>query len=119
MKKNGFFSVAFATILLICVSWIFIREVRNNFGDPKNLRVFVEADGATRLNGTPLYGEHGEEVSYEFQTSKGKNKIRIKDGYVSVISADCDNQDCVHHVPIHKRGDRIVCLPHKFVVSIK
>ncbi len=48
----------------------------------------------------------------------GYNLIRIADGSVSVVSADCHEQICVHHKPITGEGETIVCLPHRLVVEI-
>lgn len=51
-------------------------------------------------------------------TKYGENKIVIKDGNVSVASADCPDKICVGHREISKTGETIVCLPHKLVVEI-
>ena len=48
----------------------------------------------------------------------GYNIVRIKDGKVSVTDADCHNHDCMHHKPISRSGESIICLPHKVVVGI-
>ncbi|MDO4170829.1 MAG: NusG domain II-containing protein [Lachnospiraceae bacterium] len=47
-----------------------------------------------------------------------KNMISIRDGKVTMESADCPDQICVKHKPISKSGETIVCLPHKVVVEI-
>ena len=46
------------------------------------------------------------------------NIVQIKDSRVSMVEADCHNQVCVHHRPISKSGESIICLPHKVVVEI-
>ncbi|MDD4377102.1 MAG: NusG domain II-containing protein [Eubacteriales bacterium] len=46
------------------------------------------------------------------------NKITIKDGAVSMSFSDCHNQICVHHSPISKTKESIVCLPNKVMVEI-
>lgn len=33
--------------------------------------------------------------------------------------ADCPDQICVHHRPVSKNGENIVCLPNRVVVEIK
>lgn len=61
----------------------------------------------------------------EFTVKTGKdgeniNIVVIKDGKVYVKDADCRDQICVHHRPISKAGeDPIVCLPHKFTLSVE
>ena len=52
-------------------------------------------------------------------TDLGTNTIRVKDGEVSVISADCPDKLCEKHSAIHLSGETIVCLPHKLVVEVK
>lgn len=49
----------------------------------------------------------------------GKNLLRIEDGKVKMISANCPNQDCVNHKEIMYGNESIVCLPHKIAVIIK
>ena len=46
------------------------------------------------------------------------NILVIKNGQVSVSEASCPDQICVHHKKIEHEGESIVCLPHKFVVTI-
>lgn len=47
------------------------------------------------------------------------NTIVIKDGKVTVSRASCENQICRKHTAIFKKGETIVCLPNKVVVSIE
>ena len=56
-----------------------------------------------------------------FQNNKNgyENLLVIKDGEAYVSSANCDDEICVHHRPISKTGESIVCLPHKLVISIE
>lgn len=51
--------------------------------------------------------------------SNGKNIVTIKNGSVKMSSASCKNQVCVHHSPISKVGESIICLPNKVIVKIK
>ena len=48
----------------------------------------------------------------------GYNRFEIKDGVVKMMEADCPDQYCVDHAPIHRKGETIVCLPHKVVLEI-
>lgn len=48
----------------------------------------------------------------------GENVVRIHDGHVEVVEADCENQLCVQHAPISQAGEQIVCLPHGVVVQV-
>lgn len=57
--------------------------------------------------------------TFEVDCDNGKNVVEIKDGKVSVIDADCNNRTCVKSKAISKKGEQIVCLPHKLIVVIK
>ena len=48
----------------------------------------------------------------------GRNNVRIHDGRVDVVSANCSNQLCVAHDPVDTAGEQIVCLPHGMVVEV-
>lgn len=56
---------------------------------------------------------------YNQTVDLGTNLVKIKNGKVDVISADCENQVCVNHPQISKKGQQIVCLPNKIVITIK
>lgn len=49
----------------------------------------------------------------------GKNEIRIFEGGVQIVEADCPDKLCVHTGFIDEPGEIVVCLPHKLVVEIK
>lgn len=60
-----------------------------------------------------------KDQTIEIPLKDGTNIIKIKNGAVSMIDADCPDQVCVRHKEIQKTGETIVCLPHKVVVEIK
>lgn len=62
-----------------------------------------------------LDGEH----KITIRDGKELNVVKISGGKVTMESANCKNQVCVHHSPVSRTGESIVCLPHKIVVSIK
>ena len=47
-----------------------------------------------------------------------ENILIIKDGKASMAKADCPDKICVNHAAIGKKGETIVCLPHKVVVEV-
>ena len=44
---------------------------------------------------------------------------KIKDGKVTMISAQCPDQLCRKQGPVFRPGETIVCLPNKVVLEIK
>lgn len=48
------------------------------------------------------------------------NTIRVENGVVTMIDANCPDLVCVTAFPpIAKNGEQIICLPHKLVVEIQ
>lgn len=50
--------------------------------------------------------------------NNGSNTLQIKNGYASVINADCPDKLCQKQKKIHYKGESIVCLPNKVVISV-
>lgn len=75
--------------------------------------VIVTVDGTEEAR-FPLQ----EDTEYTIQTEKGINYLKIKDGTASITDADCPDKLCVHQHPISKKGETLVCLPHKVIISV-
>ncbi len=83
-------------------------------GSHQGNKVEITKDG--KLWGTySLDGEH----KITIRDGKELNVVKISGGKVTMESANCKNQVCIHHSPVSRTGESIVCLPHKIVVSIK
>lgn len=86
-------------------------------GDASDLLVVCQTTGGFyRVD--PLASDTEYTVTSDAGPEQGTNTIRIADGTVDVISADCSNQICVEHDPISQPGEQIVCLPHGLVVEV-
>ena len=48
----------------------------------------------------------------------GQNLIRVEDGTVMVVQADCPDKICVQTGPISREGEVIACLPHGVMIYI-
>lgn len=46
------------------------------------------------------------------------NTCEIKDEEVTMVAADCPDQICMHHKPIHGDGETIICLPNKVTLTV-
>lgn len=61
-----------------------------------------------------------EETHLSLENEPGQmNEVLIHGGKVSITAASCPDQLCVHQGKISKKGETIVCLPHKLVIEIK
>lgn len=78
-----------------------------------NAFVLISIDGI-EYKTLPL----SDNVEFTITTNTGNNTVIIKDGSVWISDADCLNQVCVDHSSISKKGEQIVCLPHKVVLEI-
>lgn len=56
------------------------------------------------------------EKQYDFNGET--NTLVIKDGKADIVEANCKDEICVNHIPIHRAGESIICLPHKLVVTV-
>lgn len=84
------------------------------------------------FGGAHLFGAKGEcvvvkednEVVYrgklaeDYTLHLSGNTVVVEDGKVFVKDADCREQICVNHRPISKKGETILCLPHKVSITI-
>lgn len=104
MKKRDI--IAAATVLAIAfLVWAVGRFTRE---ESKELLITVAGE---------TYGVYSLEKNQKIEINNG-NICEIKDGYVSMIQADCPDQICVHTAKISEAGGSIVCLPHKVVLEI-
>ena len=55
---------------------------------------------------------------YTFQTDKGSNTVEVRNGAVSMKSADCPDKVCVRMGTKNRNGETITCLPHKLVIQV-
>ena len=70
-------------------------------------------------------GREGQEVdlsrNQEFWVGEpeiGRNLVRVEDGTIMVVQADCPDKVCVHTGPISQEGEVIACLPHGVIIYI-
>lgn len=59
-----------------------------------------------------------EEKTIDIKSENGINKLQIKGGFADMIDADCPDGLCVDQRKISKKGETIICLPHKIVVEV-
>ncbi|MBO5042190.1 MAG: NusG domain II-containing protein [Clostridia bacterium] len=46
------------------------------------------------------------------------HKLVIENGEARMVYAPCRDQICVHHIPVSRKGETIVCLPYRVVVTV-
>lgn len=59
-----------------------------------------------------------QEIVISNTNQKDENIIKIQDGEVFMESASCPDLICVHHKPIQKNGEVIVCVPNDVTIQV-
>ncbi|MGG5379175.1 hypothetical protein IGI49_000585 [Enterococcus sp. AZ071] len=63
--------------------------------------------------------EDQKTFTYQYEDTDGDyNIIEVTDQKIRVKEASCRDQVCVRRGWIEKKGETIVCLPHKLVIEI-
>lgn len=108
LKKNDIL-LALGILLAAFIIFLFYLLMPGKAGST----VVITVDGReeTRL---PL----DTDTDYTIETNKGTNHLEIRKGFASITDADCPDKLCVHQRAIRKKGETLVCLPHKVIVSI-
>jgi hypothetical protein len=115
-KKNKFWGMTKADILLglaflLAGAFCFGGLIYLNQQPAGQLEVKV----AGEIKAIYLLSEDQEVTLKEL----GENTFQIRDGVVEMVHADCPDQYCVHHRPISKNGESIICLPNQVVITIR
>ncbi len=102
-------------ILMVSIVIIgLISAVYLSLAKTKGDKVEIKVDN--RIYGTySLYADRTIVVGGK----NSKNIVTIEEGSVKMSSASCKNQICVHHSPISRAGESIICLPNRVIVRIK
>lgn len=108
MKKADLIIVG-AVALIVGVLAFFLYFVNADSGSI----VTVEKDGKVIET---LNLSEDTQRNYDFDGET--NTLVIKDGKAKVTQANCPDGICKNHKSIDKSGESIICLPHKFVVTI-
>lgn len=70
-------------------------------------------------DGTLLYQYSlEEEQTITVSSPEGYNLLLIGESEVRVTDADCPDQLCTRQSAISRKGESIICLPHKLVIQI-
>ena len=108
MKKKDLILIC-SVLVLAAAFWLVPRAV-GLFGNSKEQKLRITVSGEE-------YGSYSLEEDQVIKVGD-TNICEIKDKKVSMISADCPDQLCIHQRTIQLQGETIVCLPNKVVLEI-
>lgn len=103
-------AILIAALLLLSLFGFFIAGHWGMGGK----HVVVEVNGRRQLE-LPLGSDARESVKGPL----GETVIVVEKGDVHIESSPCPNKHCVHMGSISRRGEILVCVPNRVVVSIK
>lgn len=109
MKKKDVLLIG-SVVILAALFWL-VPRIIDMFHEDEKLQLRITVAG----NEYGTYALEKEQI-IEIQDT---NVCEIKNGKVSMISAQCPDQLCRRQGPIHRQGETIVCLPNKVVLEIK
>ena len=107
MKKHDIILLAVIVIILLPIVILLL-----NTG--KGATAVVKSDGKVIHTLNPFING-----IYTYKNDNGYNIVEVSDGKVRVSEADCPNQDCVNKGYIKRNNESVICLPHRFEVTIK
>lgn len=85
-------------------------------GETSEAAAFAEITVDGEYFETIALTEESREV--EIRTERGVNVLRVSDGGIRMIEADCPDQLCLGFGHIHRENETIVCLPNRVFVEI-
>ncbi|MBP5494807.1 MAG: NusG domain II-containing protein [Lachnospiraceae bacterium] len=107
MKKHDIILLVVIVIVLLPLAIILLNTSKGG-------TAVVKSDG--KVIDTLSLNKNG---IYTYKNDKGYNIVEVTDGKVRVTEADCPNQDCVNKGYIKRNNESVICLPHKFEVTVK
>lgn len=116
-KKTSCLTLVVLGILLLAIAALWI-QMRTSARDQAISRTAVLYQDGKVLRRIPL--TEGSEETFTIEGSGGGfNTIRIADGEIGIIDADCPDQLCVKMGMISSTAYPISCLPHRLVIQIE
>ncbi|MCR4612214.1 MAG: NusG domain II-containing protein [Lachnospiraceae bacterium] len=109
LKKRDIILIAVLLLvgIITLIIWAFIYS-------DKGKSVTIEQRG--EIIGTYSL-DKDETINIEYK-GKTVNKIIIEDGYCYMQEAECPDHLCIKQGKINKKGQTIVCMPNRVVVSV-
>ena len=98
-------------LLIVVVVAAAICALRFWLGDKHLGYVTVRIDGE-------VVASYDLSEDQEVELNGGTNTMRIEDGTVKMIQADCPDKLCMKQKAISKNRENIICLPNNIVLQI-
>lgn len=104
--------IAAAVLLIICAAGIAVFVLMKSIGAADPLaEIYVDGD----LVRTAALSQDCE---FTISTEHGNNTIRVENGAIAVVSADCPDKVCVNSGAVSGGVVPIICLPHRLEIRV-
>ena len=101
-----------AVVLAVAGGLLLLQNWKQDSGDGI-VAVYLEKE---KIASYPLT----EEIEVDLSGKNGGiNRLMVRDGCAWIEYADCPDGLCVKQGEISERGQAVICLPHKLVVTIE
>lgn len=109
IKRNDW--ILFGIILVVSFAMAVIYYVfPRDSGDSVSILIDGNIEQTLSLN---------QDTVFTIQIGEYQNVLQIKDGFASIIEANCPDKLCVSQHRISKKGESLICLPHKLVIRVE
>ena len=103
-------------LLLALASTIALSILFSSRAKPtRDVFVSIQVDGK-EIERYSLVEAEGRTMRYK--SAYGCNVVKIEQGGVYVLEADCPDKLCMHQGRISRPGQILVCLPNRFLVEL-
>lgn len=97
-------------IIMAFISYIVIFNFMSKHGDV--VEVYSQSKLIKRV---PL----DTDTEFEVKIDNHVNVVRVENGFVFMLDADCPDKLCKKQGKIHNSGETIICLPNKIVIRVE
>lgn len=113
MKKADFIIIAVVLALAGVILLANYVRVTLYAGNAPAVEMYVDGELYKKVYIT------NKERTIEVDTEYGKNTVKVHDGGVEIVEADCPDELCKGFGFKTEPGDQIVCLPHHLYIEIR
>ncbi|MCR8844663.1 NusG domain II-containing protein [Paenibacillus sp. SC116] len=105
--------VIVAALAFFIPKWLIQNSSENNHNMTMTAEITVDGKLFKQVTLTE------EEQIITVPTDHGTNVLKVHNHGIEMIEADCPDQVCLSFGFVSRKGDTIVCLPHRVLVELK
>ncbi|MBE6888965.1 MAG: NusG domain II-containing protein [Ruminococcaceae bacterium] len=109
---NKRYIIAVAALTFICIAGIAAFIIMKNIGAADPIAE-IYVDGKLFRTATL-----SQDCEFTISTEHGTNTIKVENGAIAVVSADCPDKVCVNTGAISSGIVPIICLPHRLEIRV-